>query len=95
MSTPRGCRSCSDAYKVTQEGIARVLAAPVFRSEAAVPDDLYEQRLAACDSCPQLIESSMTCKVCGCFVQVRAKLRANDCPNPAGSRWQQAVAEAG
>ncbi len=83
----RDCKGCGPEYAVTEEQIDRLLAHPMFRSEAAVPDDVYRARLSACGSCEKL-QGGHTCTVCGCFVRVRAKLRDNGCPYGGSAKWQ-------
>ncbi|MFD1955614.1 DUF6171 family protein [Paenibacillus thailandensis] len=87
MSDVRGCKGCRDDYRVTDEQISRILQAPMFRSpEHSVSDDVYERRLAACGACDKLMNGT-TCTVCGCIVQVAAKLKERSCPRPGGDRW--------
>lgn len=40
--------------------------------------DEYERRLKLCAECPKLI-SEMTCALCGCFVQFRARHSTAHC----------------
>ena len=42
------------------------------------PDALYEERLAACKGCDQLLEGM--CRICGCYVEMRAAMKKNYCP---------------
>lgn len=39
----------------------------------------YRQRLDICKSCDNLING--TCRICGCFVEMRAAIKENYCPN--------------
>lgn len=52
--------------------------------EEKAQEDLYEKRLQACDSCPDY-QNGM-CRMCGCFVAVRAAVRKQYCPGVPG-RW--------
>ncbi|AIQ64837.1 hypothetical protein PSTEL_18680 [Paenibacillus stellifer] len=91
MTKGSSCKACRDEYRVTDEQIARILAAPMFASEHCVPEQVYQERLEACRACPKL-EGGITCRVCGCIIPVVAKLKERSCPLPGGSRWQaQAV----
>lgn len=38
----------------------------------------YEQRLAVCKDCDSLLNGM--CRICGCFVELRAAVRRNYCP---------------
>lgn len=42
------------------------------------PEELYRQRLALCKGCESLLNGM--CRVCGCFVEMRAAVRKNGCP---------------
>lgn len=63
----------------------------VRRTIAAIPEadrcscEEYERRLTACRQCGRLL--SGVCRVCGCFVEVRAAGRDNHCPAPGGKLW--------
>ena len=46
------------------------------------PDKLYEKRLAICKACDNLVNGM--CKLCGCFVEVRAAKLANYCAEDKG-----------
>lgn len=47
--------------------------------EEKSPDPLYRERLTHCQTCPQLIQGM--CRVCGCFVEVRAAKTKQYCPD--------------
>ncbi|MBD8069051.1 hypothetical protein F7888_08675 [Bacillus sp. PS06] len=51
-----------------------------------VSDDLYEERLNQCKSCPAL-SGQFTCTHCGCYVEYRAKLAYKTCPYPFNPKW--------
>lgn len=38
------------------------------------------ERLAICNTCPELIKATWTCKECGCFMKVKARLGFASCP---------------
>jgi hypothetical protein len=38
------------------------------------------ERLAICNSCPQLFKPTWTCKSCGCFMKVKGRLSYAECP---------------
>lgn len=54
------------------------------------PEATFEARLAACAACPSLLGGM--CRLCGCFVEVRAAKRINRCPHPA-PRWEAMEAQ--
>lgn len=41
-------------------------------------ESLYNERLALCKQCDQLLNGM--CRVCGCFVEMRAAVKTNQCP---------------
>jgi hypothetical protein len=85
VSLPPDCRGCNGNVH-DDEQINRILAALSRHPEACVDDDEYAERLSACGSCPSLANGT-TCRLCGCYVAVRAKLRSNHCPMPGGAKW--------
>ncbi len=52
--------------------------------EIKTPGEQYEERLAACRECGLLMNGM--CRVCGCFVEMRAAVVKNRCPGPE-KRW--------
>lgn len=42
-------------------------------------EDLYEERLGTCKECDLLLEGM--CRTCGCYVELRAAVTKNYCPN--------------
>lgn len=52
----------------------------------------YERRLAVCRSCSRL-QSGM-CRICGCFVEMRAAVKVQICPDTP-DRWQSAPEQTG
>lgn len=76
----RYCRKClldkvfeEDEYKNMQEYIDSI--DPYIKTEA----DEYRKRLNICTKCENLINGM--CKICGCFVEMRAAVKKNYCPD--------------
>jgi len=44
-----------------------------------VDDDTYEERLAICQQCENLLNGM--CRICGCFVELRAAMKKKNCPS--------------
>lgn len=44
------------------------------------PKELYQYRLDQCKQCDNLLNGM--CRVCGCFVEMRAAVIKNYCPSP-------------
>ena len=42
-------------------------------------EELYEERLGICKECELLLEGM--CRSCGCYVELRAVIEKNACPN--------------
>lgn len=38
------------------------------------------KRLAICNECPSLFKATWTCKECGCFMKVKARMDWTECP---------------
>ena len=45
-----------------------------------VTEKEYEDRLKTCNDCVYLTRSTNMCKVCGCFMKVKASLPSSSCP---------------
>lgn len=45
-------------------------------------EKLYEERLSVCRECDMLFQGM--CRKCGCYVELRAAVKANSCP---GKKW--------
>lgn len=57
-----------------------------MRGVRLVSEDEYERRFSICRACEKL-EYGSTCMLCGCVMQVRARLLDGKCPYPKGGRW--------
>ncbi|MEC0232021.1 DUF6171 family protein [Paenibacillus alba] len=90
MQTDRSCKGCRDGYNVTDAQINRILATPMFQEANCVPDSVYDHRLRICRECPKL-HGGHTCSMCGCIVQVTAKLKNKSCPMASSNTigWQK------
>ena len=49
-----------------------------------VDDKTYKDRLDICKSCPQLFKPTTSCKRCGCFMRIKAKISSMKCPD---NKW--------
>ncbi len=56
-------------------------------AETAADGRLAQARLKKCACCKH--RAGLLCRVCGCFVQVRAAKKIAFCPAPEGSYWEQ------
>ncbi len=76
----RICRRCLldeifevNEYKNMQEYIRNI------DKHIKTEDDEYKRRLNLCKECDNLINGM--CKICGCFVEMRAAVKKNYCPD--------------
>ena len=51
------------------------------------------ERLDSCKFCRY--RKGLTCGICGCVLQAKARLESEECPHPDGSRWKQNEAPTG
>lgn len=77
----RACKRCLTREMAGQEEYFRNLREyienlePDIKAAAA----LYEERLAVCKECDLLLQGM--CRTCGCYVELRAAITNNTCPN--------------
>ncbi len=81
----RICRRCLldeifevNEYKNMQEYIRNI------DKHIKTEDDEYKKRLNLCKECDNLINGM--CKICGCFVEMRAAVKKNYCPDTR-NKW--------
>ncbi|MBQ8639607.1 MAG: hypothetical protein IJ468_10590 [Lachnospiraceae bacterium] len=80
------CKRC-----LLYEMADRDLYTRIRRTIEAIPasmrceEEAYQARLASCKTCEKLI--SGMCRVCGCYVEVRAAKREEHCPLPGEKLW--------
>lgn len=75
----RFCRRCllrdtpeEESWKSVHDYIERL------PEEDKVSEEVYEERLNICRSCEMLLAG--TCRMCGCFVEMRAAMKVRFCP---------------
>ena len=56
-------------------------------------DELYRERMMICKSCDKYKELENECKVCGCYVPMKAKIILDSCPinkwTPSHKEWNE------
>ena len=79
------CRKClldevfeKDEYKNMQEYIRNI------DCQIKTEEHEYKRRLGLCTECDNLINGM--CKLCGCFVEMRAAVKNNYCPH-SEQKW--------
>tara|TARA_R110002020_G_scaffold240290_3_gene453045 strand:+ start:4928 stop:5326 length:399 start_codon:yes stop_codon:yes gene_type:complete len=51
-----------------------------------VPDTIYQDRIAICKDCVFYFKPTGTCKDCGCFMKIKARLAPMECSQ---KRWEK------
>lgn len=57
----------------------------MFR-EHIVSREVYKERLSICRSCEDYNKPLMTCKNCGCFMKLKARMTMSECPK---NKWSK------
>ncbi|MGZ5996121.1 MAG: DUF6171 family protein [Isosphaeraceae bacterium] len=66
--------------------LARAAAAFVADGLAVVGDEEQARRLELCRTCPQFDADQGRCRLCGCFMSLRARIQSSSCP-ATPPRW--------
>ena len=76
----RYCRKCLTRDMVGKEEYFHSLQEYIANLDPEIKADeaLYEERLAVCKECDLLLEGM--CRICGCYVELRAVVAKNICP---------------
>lgn len=77
----RVCRRCLTRDMVGQEEYFANLQDYINNLDIDIKADpaLYESRLERCKECDLLFQGM--CRTCGCYVELRAAITTNTCPN--------------
>ncbi|HAK68084.1 MAG TPA: hypothetical protein DCM57_00305 [Treponema sp.] len=75
----RICRRCL-LRDMSEDGVPGEISSYIeaISLDDRTPDDVYENRLAVCRACSQLLNG--TCLSCGCYVEIRAAINVKKCP---------------
>lgn len=80
------CKKCllyEAGEKVTYDEIMNYVA--TLDKKDLVAENVYDNRIKHCKNCDFLI--SGMCRKCGCYVEVRARLKTQNCPNADDRKW--------
>ena len=79
--TGRFCRKCLTRELQGQEEYFANLQEYIRNLDVDIKatEELYESRLAVCKECNLLFQGM--CRTCGCYVELRAAITKNNCPN--------------
>ena len=81
------CRKCPGKSEISAEMIEKMVdEVRNMRGVRLVSEEEYARRFKICKKCEKL-EDGATCMLCGCVMQVRARLSDGKCPYPKGGRW--------
>ncbi len=74
------CKRCGLKTVLTQDDIEKMVNEVMsMKGVRLAREDEYMKRIDICAECDSFIYSS-TCAVCGCVMQVRARLQDGKCP---------------
>lgn len=76
----RFCRKCLIREMMEEQTYFRNLYDYIENLDAdlKVEEAVYEARLSKCKECENLLQGM--CRICGCYVELRAVMKKNDCP---------------
>ena len=82
----RLCKRCLTREMAGQEEYFRTLRTYIENLDIDIKaeEKLYEERLSICRECDMLFQGM--CRKCGCYVELRAAVKANGCP---GKKWEK------
>ena len=83
MKECKRCLLLEAGEKVTFEEIQSYINS--LEKSTLVSEEEYKKRITNCINCDNLI--SGMCLKCGCYVEVRARLKNQDCPDEDNKRW--------
>ncbi|WP_089803272.1 DUF6171 family protein [Halolactibacillus alkaliphilus] len=83
------CKSCSETVRRTTLEVEALVKDQLLFETEIVSDSDYEDRITHCLKCDQL-DYETTCRLCGCFVQFRAKLKMKACPHK-NKKWDMVI----
>lgn len=80
------CKKClllEAGERVTYDEIIAYLS--TIDNSEKVDDSVYNDRIKHCKKCDMLI--SGMCRKCGCYIEIRARLKNTNCPNFDDRKW--------
>lgn len=81
------CKRCGHKPTLTDEDIKKMVNEVTgMKGIRLVDDEEYKRRFNICKMCDRF-EYGSTCMVCGCVMQVRARLKDGKCPYPKNGKW--------
>lgn len=83
MNNCKKCLLLEAGEKVTYDEIMQYIAS-LDKNDLA-DEEIFKQRISLCKECENLI--SGMCLKCGCYVEIRARLKDADCPDYDNKKW--------
>ncbi len=85
MNNQRMCKRCLLA-DMSEDGLKERVYEYIdsLNEDIKVEPKIYQDRLNQCRSCDKLYNGM--CRACGCFVEMRAAMKSNGCPD-VSHRW--------
>lgn len=81
------CRKCRAEKALSNEQITEMVKqVTAMKGVKLAEQSEYERRIEICRLCEYFFAGS-TCRLCGCVMQVRARLSDGKCPFPGKSKW--------
>ena len=81
----RKCKRCGLKTVLNEDEINKMVEqVKGMRGVRLVDETMYSERISVCGECEKL-EYGSTCMLCGCVMQVRARLSDGRCP---AKKWQ-------
>ncbi len=81
------CKRCGLKTFISQEDIDKMVEdIKKMKGVRLADDELFNKRFAICMECEKF-EYGSTCSLCGCVMQVRARLKDGKCPYPKNKKW--------
>jgi Family of unknown function (DUF6171) len=62
------------------ESSKKVTPFDLFKSKNYIDKEISDKRISECYSCEELIKITKQCKKCGCFMELKTKLKDASCP---------------
>lgn len=59
---------------------ASVKPTDLLNRENYISDEAVSKRMSICLECPRLVKLTHQCKECGCFMNLKTKLKTASCP---------------
>ena len=79
------CRNCQQA--IDEDLLKEQIAVYIknIPEQLKTDSDTYSRRTVACEGCE--MQSVGICRLCGCFISIRAAKKRLSCPYPGRDKW--------